>query len=634
MSVTSTEMRLNALREKMSERNVSVYMVSNMDHHLTQYPPVYFHQVEYLTGCGIRDCILLVTQNNVHFWTNREHADEAARSMEGTGVVIHIVGDETDDISDIMEFFRAAAQATMDSVMRGEISISGPVMPDINGEVVDMDDGHQVIGLDGRCFSFDFMDDLLDEIGPAYELGAVEIDPAMDLVGEIWKDRKVLEPGKIRIFNGEEPREVLGGLSVTPETITERMSDVRTGMRQIAPDAGMPVMDLEDIAWMFDIRGDGGDFRTMPLAYAYLTQEEAYLFVYDGSMTNQDKRWFARRGVTIRDYGEFYQFLEDLENKDVILDRSACSTAMAMSFLTVKGNTVATTSRFVATFRGMKDFYDVTGSAFASSRDGKVMAEMMYWAYNAGKTELTDENIIRKLRESREKEGMVCEGEPTEIIRGKNTLVLRFGTDYERGTSTVARTFLIGKPDSFTVAAHTAAVKALLEIQDTKIPAGLKDTQFDALIRTHLWQWGFDYSGPTGQGIGDCTGVDAGPSYLRYSAGGSGNDLRKNAVIYAGPRYIDEDTAVRVENVFWLREPEKMPGDFLEVHCLTDVPIDPELLDLRMMTVDEMDKLLNYNLMGCQMVNELIGETEGEWFYHRFMDPLMRKMADLRKKKK
>ncbi len=634
MSVTSTEMRLNALREKMSERKVSVYMVSNMDHHLTQYPPGYFRQVEYLTGCGIRDCILIVTQNNAHFWTNQEHAEEAARSMKGTDIVIHIVGDESDDISDIMDFFRAASQATMESVMRGEISISGSVIPDGNGDGDDLTDGHQVIGLDGRCFSFDFMDDLLDEIGPAYELGVVEIDPAMDLVGEIWKDRKILEPGRLRIFNGEEPRIAYEGVSMTPETITDRLADVRTGMRQIDPDAGMPVMDLEDIAWMFDIRGDGGDFRTMPLAYAYLTQDEAYLFVYDGSMTNHDKRWFTHRGVTIRDYGEFYQFLEDLENKDVILDRNACSTAMAMSFLTVKGNTVATTSRIVATFRGMKDIYDVTGSALACSRDGKVMAEMTYWFYNADKTELTDENILRKLREFREEEGMVCEGEPTEIIRRKNTIMLRFGTDYERGTSTVARTFLTGKPDSFAVAAHTAAVKALLEIQDMKIPVGLKDTQFDALIRASLWQWGLDYSGPTGQGIGDCTGVDAGPSYLQYSAGSSGNDLRRNAVVYAGPRFIDEDTAVRVENVFWLREPKKMPGDFLEVNCLTDVPVDPELLDLRMMTVDEMEKLLKYNLDGCQMVSELIGDDEAEWFYHRFMDPLMRKMADLRKKKK
>ena len=87
-------------------------------------------------------------------------------------------------------------------------------------------------------------------------------------------------------------------------------------------------------------------------------------------------------------------------------------------------------------------------------------------------------------------------------VTDQNLLIIESGSQYYEGTTDVARTFIFGEPTAAMKQAYTNVLAGILRLAHLKIPADLKLSEIDALVRGPLWTSMSDFPQATGHGIG------------------------------------------------------------------------------------------------------------------------------------
>ena len=59
---------------------------------------------------------------------------------------------------------------------------------------------------------------------------------------------------------------------------------------------------MDDIMWLFNIRGGDVACNPVALSYAVVTKDNSYLFLQDKAVTEELKAWIAERPVVLCDY--------------------------------------------------------------------------------------------------------------------------------------------------------------------------------------------------------------------------------------------------------------------------------------------------------------------------------------------
>ena len=103
--------RLAALRRRMREEGVSLYMISRMDFHMSEDPAGYFGAIEYMSGFTGSNAMMVISESSAHLWTDGRYTIQAAEELEGTGIQLHISSDLNDEIRTLPLFFSAGADA-------------------------------------------------------------------------------------------------------------------------------------------------------------------------------------------------------------------------------------------------------------------------------------------------------------------------------------------------------------------------------------------------------------------------------------------------------------------------------------------------------------------------------------------
>ena len=75
------------------------------------------------------------------------------------------------------------------------------------------------------------------------------------------------------------------------------------------------ISTLDDIAWLFNIRGKDVLYNPVVLSYAVVTLDEVYLFVDSDKLTDDIKEEFSKENVKIMDYDYIYEFVKNIDEK-------------------------------------------------------------------------------------------------------------------------------------------------------------------------------------------------------------------------------------------------------------------------------------------------------------------------------
>src|SRR5258708_6898403 len=171
----------------------------------------------------------------------------------------------------------------------------------------------------------------------------------------------------------------------------------------------------------------------------------------------------------------------------------------------------------------------------------------------------------------------------------------------------------IGEPTAEMRDRFTRVLRGHIAIARAVFPDGTTGAQIDTLARQFLWQAGIDFDHGTGHGVGSYLSVHEGPA--RISKLGT-TPLRRGMILSNEPGYYKTDAfGIRIENLelvvgIDIAGAEKQVNAF---ETLTLAPIDRRLVDLNMLSGDELSWLNDYHARVRHEVRAHVDDATKVW---------------------
>lgn len=583
--------RLAALRAQMQAKGFDFYMMPTADFHNSEYVNDYFKVREFFCGFTGSNGTLLVWRDGAGLWTDGRYFIQAEKELEGTTVTLFRMQDE--GVPTIEEFLKQNMQ---------------------NGQTLGFD-GRVVSAKDGQKYETVLKD---KEIHVAY---------GEDLADKIWTDRPVFPAGKVTVLD-----EALAGESV--ESKLERT------YAQVEKDGAesLLVTKLDDLMWLFNIRGCDVECNPVAMSYGYIEKDRAVLFIQQNVLNEQVKGFLKEKKVQVEEYTDVVKFLKQLpEGKKVLLDMRYASYTLYKTL--ADRQTLVDKKNPTELLKAVKSPVELAHMEEIYLKDSVALTKFIYWLKtNIGKMEITEISAADYLEQKRREipefldlsfptiagykanaAMMHYEATPEShaVLKPEGMLLVDSGGQYLGGTTDVTRTIVLGPLTEAEKRHYTAVAAGMLQLSAARWLYGCTGRNLDILARQPVWNMGIDYKCGTGHGVGYILNVHEGPQSLRWRyMEGIGE-----AVIEAGMDvtnepgvYIEGSHGIRIENVMVAENDVKNEyGQFMHFKTLTWVPIDMEAIDEKQMTETQRALLYGYQRMVYEKVSPYLTEEEAEW---------------------
>ncbi len=584
--------RLKKLRKVMAQNNIDYYMMPTADFHHSEYVNGYFKVREFFSGFTGSNGTLLVWQEGAGLWTDGRYFIQAAYELEGTSIKLFRMQEE--GVPAIEEFLKEQ-----------------------------MKEG-QTLGFDGRVISAGQ--------GKKYEeiLKEKKISLAYtkDLADEIWKDRPSFPAGKVTVLE-----ETLAGKSVE-----DKLKEVREKLRREGAESTF-LSKLDDVMWLFNIRGCDVECNPVAMSYAYITHFEAVLFLQKKALDEQVKRYFKAHGIVVKEYSEVMWHLENLpQGHNILVDERYCSYA---AFKAVsQRQTLINKKNPTELLKAVKNSVELANMKEVYLYDSVAVTRFIYWLKtHVGKEEITEITAAEYLDGLRRQiPGFLDLSFPTIAAYGANGAIIHYsatqnkhavlapegmlmvdsGGQYQGGTTDVTRTIILG-PVSEEIKKHYTMVTAgMLQLSNARWLHGCTGRNLDILARQPLWNMGLDYKHGTGHGIGYILNVHEGPQNLRWRFDGMEEAVLEAGMIISNEPgvYIEGSHGIRIENIVAVCNGEKNEyGQFMHFDTLTYVPIDMDGIEPAYLNDEQKGYLNAYHRAVREKIGGFLTGREREWLF-------------------
>ncbi len=579
------KMKIEKLRSLMKESGIDFYVIPTDDFHSSEYVGDYFKARAWISGFTGSAGTLVAGHDFVGLWTDGRYFLQASQQLEGTGITLMKMGEE--GVPTISEYLND--HLTKDSTL----------------------------GFDGRCVSAGFVEELV-ECNIVYE---------KDLVDEIWTDRPALSKKPAWLLEEETC-----GL-----TRREKIALIREEMKKNGADS-LLLTALDDIAWLFNMRGDDISYNPTALAFCVMTDKEVRLFIQKGVLNAEQEIQFVMDGIMLDSYLNVYEYVKTLSGKNIWLNDQRTSYALMENLPkdmeVIKGLTP------VAYMKCQKNEKEQENMRNAHVKDGVAMTKFMYWLKNnVGKTAMTEISVAETVKNFRKaQEGFVEESfnticgyeahgaiihysateETNAEIHPEGLLLVDSGAQYLDGTTDITRTFAVGPVSEKAKKDFTIVLKGNLRLGAAKFKEGCNGENLDMIARGPLWENGMDYNHGTGHGIGFVLNVHETPARInwkRRDGYGENDPLKEGMIISNEPGFYPEGQyGIRHENLLLCKKAEKtVYGQFMEFETLTLVPFDLDAVDVTLLDSREKQLLNDYHERVCALIAPHLTEEEQVW---------------------
>lgn len=598
--MNQTNIKIGQLRARMKELGIDAYLVPTADFHESEYVGEFFKCRHFLTGFNGTAGTAVITMDKAGLWTDGRYFVQAEEQLSGSEIKLYRMGEP--------EF------PTLDEFLEKELPVDG------------------CLGFDGRVVNSELgygLQNLLQEKN-------VTINCSKDLVGEIWTSRPAMSCEPIWSLD----------VKYAGKSTVEKLSDLRDAMKKNKAQIHL-MTALDEIAWLFNLRGNDIVNNPVFLSYALITQDEAYLYVQKEAIKEDTKMGkevcaaLAEAKIQVKEYAEFLQDVEALKNEKILLERKKASFAVCES--------IDASCRIIdemnpcATMKAVKNATEIENMRKAHLKDGIAVTKFMYWLkHTIGTCDMTEMTAAHKIEELRAEQGnyiepsfvtiaaykenaAMCHYHPSDEVckklKPEGLLLVDSGGQYLEGTTDITRTYALGPLTEKEKEYYTIVAAAMLKVSTMKFLHGCRGINLDYTIREAFWKRGLDFAHGTGHGVGYLSNVHERPNGLRWKVVPERQD---SAVIEPGMICSDEpglyfagDFGTRTENLILCVEDEKNEyGQFLKFEFLTKAPIDLEALDTRFMDDADIERLNTYHKDVYETISPYMNDEEKEWLKH------------------
>lgn len=554
--------RITLLRQKMAEHGFDAYFIPTSDPHQCEYLAEHDKTRVFISGFTGSAGSVVVTQTAALLWTDGRYFLQAEQELKGSGIDLQKSGEPG-----VPSFFEYLAQSL---------------------------DAGSTIAMDGKIISADMFRLFTTK------LPDMQFDVSHDLIGEIWHERPA--PVLSKAFIHE--------LRYTGKSAAEKIAAVRAALKEKGAEATV-IGALEDVCYLFNIRGNDIEATPVVTAYALVDMHNAYLYIDERQMTDTVREALKKEGVTVAAYDAVFADAGKLAGT-VYLDPARTNVFLrnAVTAEIIEGLNIT------AEMKAVKNDVELTNYRNAFLKDGIAMVKILKWVEEQCSSGITEWDVSEQLLQFRSEQPDFLEVSFTTIagyganaavihyspkkdsaavLQPKGFLLLDSGGQYLDGTTDITRTIPLGPLTQEEKEDYTLVLKGHIQLATAKFPEQTLGYKLDAFARSPLWQCGKDYKHGTGHGVGYLLAVHEGPQMIGLRHGDY--PMKAGMITSNEPgMYCAGSHGIRIENLTLTKQWKKTPyGDFLCFETLTLCPIDIRPVIKEMLQPEELDWLNGYN---------------------------------------
>ncbi|GMO98478.1 aminopeptidase P family protein [Bradyrhizobium sp. TM239] len=579
--------RLAALREELARRKLTGFVIPRADQQQNEYVPPSEERLAWLTGfTGSAGLAVVLTQEAAVFVDGR-YTLQAAKQVDAKAWAVESLIDPPPE-SWVSAHLKAGDRLGFDPWLHTFVAAER---------------------LSAACAK------------AGAELVAVDSNP----VDAIWQDRPQPPLAPVAVHS----------LQNAGVTEAEKLTQIRAEIGKLGADA-LVLSDSHAVAWTFNIRGADVAHTPLPLSYALVPKDGRPTIFIDHRKLSNLTRDHLEQSADVREPDAMAPTLMALAKSggSIALDSATAADALSRLISGAGGKPVRGSDP-IALLKAVKNATEIKGTQTAHRRDAVALARFLAFIdREAASGKLTEIDAVEALETFRRDTGALRDVSfPTISGTGPNGAIVHYrvtrksnrriapgdlllidsGAQYEDGTTDVTRTMAVGEPTDEMRDRFTRVLRGHIAIARAVFPDGTTGAQLDTLARQYLWAAGVDFEHGTGHGVGSYLSVHEGPA--RISKLGT-TPLKRGMILSNEPGYYKTDGfGIRIENLELvvaadIKGAEKPMNAF---ETLTLAPIDRRLIDVTMLSHDELGWLNAYHARVRAEVRPALDEATQAW---------------------
>jgi len=406
------------------------------------------------------------------------------------------------------------------------------------------------------------------------------------------------------------------GIKYTGLDKSKKIANVLSNLDNIVD--AIVISDPASLCWLLNIRGSDDKYTPIYNAYGLLFKNQDYFL--------------------FRDPKQLCNVISDSFTCKVIqIDGSTMSYSVA-SEICKTGFSIVNKENPILKHKCVKNSVEVSGFRAAHIIDGVSMCKFLHWLENAiddcrlisecDVAEMVDEfrfangecisqsfGTIVGFREN----ASIIHYHPHRgsdiMIDGNGILLVDSGGQYLNGTTDITRTIAVNDVSEEMRHDFTLVLKGHIAIAMAIFPKGTSGADIDCLARQFLWRECKNYAHGTGHGVGHYSFVHEGPIGISKVSHSFSLDI--GMILSNEPGYYkNNEYGIRIENL--LTVVAYMDG-FLRFSTITMVPIDIKMIDVKLLTNDEIKWINEYHALVYENVVEHLRHSEKSWLKNATM---------------
>ncbi len=587
MKFSSTDEKIEALRDLMEKHDLSAYLIPTSDPHNSEYVPERFKTRKWLSGFTGSAGTVVVTKEESGLWTDGRYYIQAEKELEGSEIKLFKMGKE--DVPSYKEWLA-------DNIVEDE-----------------------KIGFNGKLLTIDAVRDLEDDLDEN-----VELVTNLDLIDELWKNRPEIPENDIFTHKVE----------FAGKDRNEKIEDIREEMGEIGGDVFI-ITKLDEVAWTFNIRGDDIEYNPVAVSYGLISDEEAHLFIDSEKVPENIKKELENDDILLHDYEKIEDFVEGLDEEQKIIIDHKNTNKWLFDSIPENCNKLEENPSITQNLKAIKNETEIENYKECQIKDGVAMVRFLYWLENnvsSGEiTEITTEKKVEEFRLQqdnfvgpsfdpiaayKEHAAMMhysADEESDYELENESFYLLDSGGHYFDGTTDITRTVSLGELSKRQKKDFTLVLKGHINLATTRFLKGSRGANLDVLARKPIWDNRIDYKSGTGHGIGYFLNVHEGPQNISNNV--HDVKLKEGMIVSNEPGiYRKNQWGIRTENTLLIVEDDNTEfGEFLKFETISLCPIDLDAVDVSMLTKEEKEWLNEYHEEVYQKLSPHLVEEKKEW---------------------
>ena len=583
--------RLDLLRREMLANNCNIYIIPSSDAHNSEYVPECWNRRCWISNFTGSSGDVVVSLNNAYLWTDGRYYIQANNELDCNEFTLlkHIT------------FIAALEYIFINEQIKGE---------DLK------------VAVDPKVLSIGFFENI-DSLVNKFSGNLVAhesnlIDTCKVNLGED------ITPQNCNIFHLKQ--------NMTGQSINEKIIWLQTEVSNKGANAIVLNM-LDEIAWLFNMRGNDIEYNPLAIAYAIVEKSEIILFLNKYKIESNLKNVLVKYGVVIKEYDSFYGYLKKYTGVVWLSPK----TSNYFILKCCKKSIILDTP--IAMRKACKNEVEIKGARLAHQKDAVALINFLAWLDQNWRSGVNELNLVAKLREYRSEEenykgdsfgtisafaehGAICHYQVNSLsaknIDDTNLYLLDSGGQYLEGTTDVTRTIHLGEPTQIQKKHYTLVLKGHLALQRQKFPDGTTGESIDVLARSYLWNHNLDYMHGTGHGVGSFMCVHEGPVAISKKI--TSKPLKPGMILSNEPGvYLEGEYGIRIENLLYVYDEHESKNEIYNVRYysfknLTMVPYAKNLIDFSMLTKQEFSQIKDYYSEINEKIRPRLPIKSREWF--------------------